>query len=75
MKSGENWKLEKELGEQSRIKLSDDLGKPVRNPLNIAGGLRNDTENFLEKLPAFSRKSIVLKNYEFRVVKSVVLLK
>ncbi|MBN2124403.1 MAG: hypothetical protein JW821_08945 [Deltaproteobacteria bacterium] len=67
--SFEKWAaLEKDLMERSRIDL-DQAGdeKPFAIAGNVRGGAGSD--RFLDKLPIFSGKSLLVKRYEFQVAK------
>jgi hypothetical protein len=62
-----NWtSLEKELMEKSKI----DLTQKTDKPFPIAGNVRSMNSNaFVETLPIFSGKTLVVKKYEFQVQK------
>ena len=62
-----NWiSLEKELMEKSKI----DLTQKADKPFPIAGNVRSMNSNaFVETLPIFSGKTLVVKKYEFQVQK------
>jgi len=62
-----NWtSVEKELIEKSKIDLSQKTDKPFQ----IVGNVRSLTHNtFIDTMPIFSGKALVVKKYDFQVQK------
>lgn len=63
-------RLEKELSSKSEIQLEGDTRKPFAIAGNVRGAVGDVSgDPFSSKLQVFSGKKMVVKNYQFRVVK------